>query len=96
MNADLEVYVGAYNNMNTEMCFEKCKASGKKFTHFGLTEGAMCKCGTTWNKDVAPASDCGYLCEGREGDLCGGKMRTLVYKVTEDPKPVLIAEKPKK
>jgi hypothetical protein len=94
INKNMEYYAGASNKMTTSICYEKCVSSGKTFTHFGLTEEQMCYCGTTWYKDRAPASDCGFLCGGRDGDLCGGKQRTLVYEKTGDPKPVLIAAKP--
>jgi hypothetical protein len=85
----LEFYLGSDNSLTTASCFAQCKASGKTFTHFGMSEGKMCFCGTKWDQTRAPESDCGYLCKGRDGDLCGGNFRTLIYKVIKK-KPVVI------
>lgn len=96
INKQLETYAGADNKMNTNACFEKCKATKKDFAYFGLSEGQQCFCGKTWWQEKAPASDCGYVCNQRDGDLCGGKMRTLIYKNTEKvDKPIMIEKAPK-
>jgi len=85
----LQHYMAADNSLTTESCFQACEASGKTYTHFGMTEGKQCFCGTSFSKDKAPYSDCGYLCKGRGGDLCGGNFRTLIYKKKKE-KPVVI------
>lgn len=84
INNQLEIYSGAHNHMSTEICFDACTNQAANttvpFDYFGLTEGAQCFCGNTWNQEIAEITDCGRVCNGRDGDLCGGTMRTLVYK----------------
>lgn len=78
----LQHYLGGSNSLTTKSCFDWCTKSGKTFTYFGMSEGKQCFCGTSFDPTPAPYSDCGYLCKGRDGDLCGGNFRTLVFKVT--------------
>lgn len=86
INKQLEHYVGAFNNMNTEKCAKACPI--EKYPYFGLTEGKQCFCGGTFNRDPAPYSDCSAICPGRGGESCGGSFRTIVFK-NEKEKPLV-------
>jgi hypothetical protein len=89
-------YMGADNELNVDKCYEKCEKSGKKYTHFGLTERFQCYCGDDWNKVEAPIGECAYVCNSRTGDLCGGRFRTLVYKrLGSNAKPIIVEPRPK-
>jgi hypothetical protein len=78
-------YTGVSNTMNTAKCHTKCvgtdgkNAKGYKF--FGLAEGGQCYCSKSMSLPTAPFTDCGFICDGRDGDLCGGKFRVLVYGI---------------
>merc|ERR550514_1716296 len=90
--------MGSQNTLNTGICYDLCHdknaATPFNFTHFGMSEGKQCFCGSDFYEDPAPLTDCGFVCNGREGDLCGGEFRTIIYKVIKDsePKPIEIAK----
>jgi hypothetical protein len=90
----LEYYMGAFSDLNTENCHERCvKKYGDKFKYFGLSEGKQCYCGNSWKRERARSSDCGLICTGREGDLCGGSFRTNVFKITKTKRIVVEDDK---
>lgn len=78
INKNLADYKGAFNDMNTDKCAALCPA--EQYKYFGLAEGKQCFCGGDFNREKAPYSDCGYICPGRGGDSCGGKMRSIIYQ----------------
>mmetsp|Transcript_16854 Transcript_16854/g.23681 ORF Transcript_16854/g.23681 Transcript_16854/m.23681 type:complete len:716 (-) Transcript_16854:396-2543(-) len=84
----LSHYAGSFNDLNTEKCSSLCPSEQYKF--FGLTEGKQCFCGGDFAQDKAAYTDCGYICPGRGGDSCGGKFRTIVYRNTPAPKPIIV------
>lgn len=55
-----------------------------------MTEGKQCYCGSKYNNEVATRTDCGFLCSGRDGDLCGGNLRTTIFIINQKPKPIVV------
>jgi len=99
----LNLYQGASEEMNTDACYQRCKKMvGTKLRYFGLRSGKQCYCaddqlkGGKWATEVAPLAECGYVCPGRDGDLCGGPMRIIVHEVkagSANPKKSTIVQR---
>jgi hypothetical protein len=92
----LDMYNGASEEQNTESCYKNCqKMAGKTLKYFGLRSGKQCYCGTSSNfaKEVAPLAECGYVCPGRDGDLCGGPMRIIIHEVKGTDKKETVVQR---
>lgn len=88
----LQYYAGGFSNLNADMCYKKCAARAKKkgasYDYFGLSEGKQCFCGTDFDREKAPAAECGILCPGRSGESCGGQFRSRIFKMKLLKKPL--------
>ncbi|XP_014678506.1 PREDICTED: uncharacterized protein LOC106818298 [Priapulus caudatus] len=51
----------------------------------GLDFGKYCKCGPEYGMyGLAPAADCGKVCEGDGSPTCGGYFKVAAYKIYPD------------
>lgn len=94
---DLDKYMGSYNKMTIEYCYHKCDQKTKgKFEYFGLTNGHQCACGDKFYRHPTDyQTDCGLVCKGHAGELCGGDKKYLIFRNTANKlKPVLVDKKP--
>jgi len=99
INANLQYYAGASNSQGPYQCYKECQKAVadkkvKSYTHFGLSNGNQCYCGTSWNQEIAPINDCDRL--NLNGEIVGGNMRSYIYKITPDGKSVYAASAPSK
>lgn len=92
----LEYYLGSSDDNSIDSCHSKCVAKekelGEKLYYFGLSEGKQCRCGNNFDWDAwADQSDCGIICSGRDGELCGGNFRWSIYRNVE-AKPIVVKQ----
>jgi len=65
--------------MTVELCAARCNG----FSYFGIEFGNECFCGNALGAAAAPESECAMLCDGNNGQYCGGPDRLNVYQIQQ-------------
>jgi WSC domain len=68
-----------HDDLTVQVCIERCASLG--YTSAGLEYGQECYCGSPTYPigESTPMSECGMACLGDASQICGDRLRLLVY-----------------